>query len=282
MFIKKYIKEPFEYAMSDWKKILIGGIFGMVYLLPTKLLGVIIQSQNINLRAEEYLSIDLIMSIIGVYAIIIILSIVFKSIQYGYYMKVAKNTIESYDNTNNTNNNLPEWEELGNIFKTGILYFIGSILLALVVFLPFIAIAGLIGYGIYITAGVVLLMPYWFVAIGLYFILAIVYMLYFYLASVNFAKKGFKGFFEFKKVIGLMSLKYVALVILMMIILVTLSFIASLPSLILNFSGIMLDNNGLLLIISAIICSILVSIVSFFSSVALYRSLSIYYSEKTR
>jgi hypothetical protein len=275
MFVEKYIKEPIKYAMSDWKKIFVGGVFGMMYILPSQVLSVILQANNYiqNLESSAGFNSPIMLKLLGAYALIMLLSIIFGSLQYGYYMKLAKNTVESYDTP------LPEWEGWYNLFKNGILFYIGSILLALIVFIPFIILASIIGYGIWLVGGIPALMIYFFIVLGAYLLIILPYMFYFYLASVNFANVGFKGFFEFKKVIELMSLKYLVLVILMGIFVMTMTFIASLPGMVMKFIGVMAHNMPIL-IISAIITSILMSFAGFFASVVLYRSISTYYKEK--
>ena len=275
MFVEKYIKEPIKYAMSDWKKIFVGGVFGLMYILPSQVLSAILQANNHiqNLESSAGFNDSIMLRLLGVYALIMLLSVIFGSLQYGYYMKLAKNTVESY------NTLLPEWEGWYDIFKKGILFYIGSILLALIVFVPFIILASIIGYGIWLVGGIPILIIYFFAVLVAYLLITLLYMFYFYLASVNFANVGFKGFFEFKKVIELMSLKYLALVILMGIFVIAMTFIASLPGMIMKFIGVMAHNTPIL-IISAIITSILMSFAGFFASVVLYRSISTYYKEK--
>ena len=99
MFVEKYIKEPIKYAMSDWKKIFVGGVFGMMYILPSQVLSVILQANNYiqNLESSAGFNSPIMLRLLGVYALIMLLSIIFGSLQYGYYMKLAKNTVESYD-----------------------------------------------------------------------------------------------------------------------------------------------------------------------------------------
>ena len=275
MFVEKYIKEPIKYAMSDWKKIFVGGVFGLMYILPSQVLSAILQANNHiqNLESSAGFNDSIMLRLLGVYALIMLLSVIFGSLQYGYYMKLAKNTVESY------NTLLPEWEGWYDIFKKGILFYIGSILLALIVFVPFIILASMIGYGIWLVGGIPILIIYFFAVLVAYLLITLLYMFYFYLASVNFANVGFKGFFEFKKVIELMSLKYLALVILMGIFVIAMTFIASLPGMIMKFIGVMAHNTPIL-IISAIITSILMSFAGFFASVVLYRSISTYYKER--
>ncbi len=276
MFVEKYIKEPFNYAMSDWKKIFVGGVFGLIYMLPTQLLNAILQTNNYiqYMESSTGSDISLLISLLGMFGLIVILSIIFGSFQYGYYMKLAKYTVEYGEDAK-----LPEWEDWKNLFKKGILFYIGSLLLALIVFLPFIIIASIIGYVIFLVGGIPILIIYFFTALGIYLLISLIYMFYFYLASVNFANVGFKGFFEFKKIINLFSLKYILLVIILLIIMMVLSFIASLPSLIINI-GVVLSNNMALSLVSAVIDAVLMSFVGFFTSVVIYRSISKYYKEK--
>lgn len=276
MFVEKYIEEPFKYAMSDWKKIFVGGVFGLIYMLPSQLLNAILQMGDYtqNMVSSSNYDITLLISLFAVFGLIIILSIIFGSFQYGYYMKLAKDTVEYGEDAK-----LPEWEGWKNLFKKGIMFYIGSLLLALIVFLPFIIIASIVGYVIFLVGGIPVLIIYFFIALGIYLLVSLIYMFYFYLASVNFANVGFKGFFEFKKIINLFSLKYVLLIIILLIIMMVLSFIASLPSLIINL-GTVLSNNMALSIVSAVIDAVLMSFVGFFTSVVIYRSISKYYKEK--
>ena len=276
MFVEKYIKEPFNYAMSDWKKIFVGGVFGLIYMLPTQLLNAILQTNNYiqYMESSTGSDISLLISLLGIFGFNVILSIIFGSFQYGYYMKLAKDTVEYGEDAK-----LPEWEDWKNLFKKGIMFYIGSLLLALIVFLPFIIIASIIGYVIFLVGEIPILIIYFFTALGIYLLISLIYMFYFYLASVNFANVGFKGFFEFKKIINLFSLKYILLVIILLIIMMVLSFIASLPSLIINI-GVVLSNNMALSLVSAVIDAVLMSFVGFFTSVVIYRSISKYYKEK--
>ena len=42
MFIERYFKEPIKYAISDWKKIFVGGVFGLIFYISIDLLSLIL------------------------------------------------------------------------------------------------------------------------------------------------------------------------------------------------------------------------------------------------
>ncbi len=262
--------------MSDWKKIFVGGVLGLIYMLPSQIINALFQTgyyfNNINSLKFNYY---ILIWTFGAFLLIVLLSIIFGSFRVGYYIRLAKNTVIHNDNE------LPEWENWGDLFKKGILYYVGSILIIMIIFIPITVILMLIGYAIYINSGgnFSTNLIYIFIALGIYLLAIIFYVLYIFLAAINYANVGFSGFFEFKKIIDLMSLKYILLIIILTIINMVLSFIASLPSIIINF-GALISNNMTLIIGSAIIDTILMSFIGFFISVAIYRSISIYYKEK--
>jgi hypothetical protein len=276
MFVEKYIIGPFKYAMSDWKKIFVGGVLGLIYILPSQLLNAILQTDNyihsLESTTPDY---SIVLTIFGAFGLIILASIIFGSLQFGYYMSIARNTVKFDDNQ------LPEWENWKELFKDGILYYIGSMLLALVIFIPFILLISIIGYGIYLAVGIPGLIIYIFLAIAIYMLLSLIYLFYLYLASINYANTDFMGFFEFKKILNLMSVKYIVLVIILFIINFIIAMLISIPSIVLNVVSVLSGDNIALLVISAVVNSILASFVGFFMMVFIFRSISIYYKEKT-
>jgi len=135
MFIERYFKEPIKYAMSDWKKIFVGGVFGLILYISIDLLGLILPDFSLfyQLSTVE----QIITVILGILAL---LGLILSIIQTGYFIKIAKNTIEWDDN-------LPKWENFKDLFIKGIKYAVGMILLGIIIFaIPTIV----LGIGIYL------------------------------------------------------------------------------------------------------------------------------------
>jgi len=144
----------------------------------------------------------------------------------GYYIAVIKNTLKGLDT-------LPNWSNLGEIVKDGILYFFALFILILIlIILPTILIFMIVSF---LTAGVDISYPtlegdieylmytYFFnlllgflllTIVLIYDVLAVtIFFIYVPLATVNFAKKGFPGFFEVVGVLKKISLDYVVMLV---------------------------------------------------------------------
>jgi hypothetical protein len=224
--------------------------------------------------------------------ILALLGLILLIIQTGYFIKIAKNTVEGDDN-------LPKWENFKDLFIKGIKYAVGMILLGIIIFaIPTIV----LGIGIYLyisfvheLSGASVNMPYnlppigapeplvWITfifAILLYVVGFVVYTIYEPLATVNFAKKGFRGFFEFNYILKLMSLEYLLLVILYNI---GMFVIISAIAMIFAMFGIIFDvvlSNIVIYETLNVIGDSIIAFISFFIYVIFYKSFSNYYVDK--
>ena len=286
MFIERYFKEPIKYAISDWKKIFVGGTFGLIFYISTDLLSLILPDFSLfyQLSTME----QIIAVILGILAL---LGLILLIIQTGYFIKIAKNTIEGDDN-------LPKWENFKDLFLKGIKYAVGMILLGIIIFaIPTIV----LGIGIYLyipfiqnlsgVSGIIFNLPpigvpeplVWITfifAILLYIVGFVIYTLYEPLATVNFAKKGFRGFFEFNYILKLMSLEYLLLVITYNVgIFIIISAIGVVFT-IFRFIFDMVLPNIVIYETLGIIWDSMSAFISFFIYVIFYKSFSNYYVDK--
>ncbi|WP_292460101.1 DUF4013 domain-containing protein [Methanothermococcus sp.] len=278
---ERYIKEPFKYATSDWKKIFVGGVLNIIAILPLELLsamiGVISYSGS---RFGTYTpSIEGLTTMIAIFVVLSLFTIIISIILMGYYITISKNTIESIDT-------LPEWENFGTFIKNGFLYYVALLIFGFVVIgLPIILMSALLFIPVY--NHISNYHPNMNIIIGLLLfilvicILAILAILYIPLATVNFAKKGFEGFFEFKYILKLISLKYIVLLILLWLIFVVISALINLPAMVLSILS-ELSYNTTMLYISKVLYAITGGFTSFFLSVIYYRSISNYYVDKLK
>ncbi|AEH06222.1 DUF4013 domain-containing protein [Methanothermococcus okinawensis] len=281
MFVDKYIKEPFEYAMSDWKKIFVGGVLGIIGILPFNLFSAVMDGFNHRFGTSAP-SISSLTPIIALFIVASLFTIIISIILTGYYIKVSKHTLNSI-------NILPEWENFGALIKDGFIYYIAMLILALIVVgIPVVLMAILF----VATGWVSIANPQYlagmpnssviagiFLFIAILFILFIILAIYTPLATVNFAKKGFEGVFEFKQIFKLMSVKYIILLILLWIIFLIIQIILNLPATILSIWYI-LSPNFIVLYSSAVLSAIIKGFLSFFLGVVFYKSISNYYVDR--
>ena len=284
MFVKRYIKEPFKYAMSDWKKIFVGGVFGIIGYLPLNTLNIFLYSMGDSLNMDaSHLPIILISFAIKIFAILLLLII--SIIQMGYYIKISKNTVESI-------NILPEWENFRALIKNGLMYYIASTILGLGVIGISISIMALVGalivaiillvIGNAITMTTMLIVGgYGILCIFILIILSILVSIYTPLAMVNLAKKGFMGFFEFKYILKLISFEYILMLIVLGIVLIIILIITNIPYIILT-SMPESYNNMLLLYLSEMINTITTGFITFFLAVIFYKAVSNYYVDRIK
>jgi len=239
-FLEKYLKEPFRYATSDWTKILIGSslLFFIIFIsLASSLL-------------------------LGPYAMIFIIIpvLIVSMLLTGYYIGVIKNTLNGIDT-------LPDWSNYMEFTKDGILYYIALTIISLIVYLP--AILFLI-VGIFFTAGfeiltsgdllsiIMSLSVFVIITVLYYMVASIALAIYTPLATVNFAKKGFSGFFEFFNILKKISLEYILMLILYFIVYSIVGVVSIIP-----FIGILIYG-----------------IISFPIDVIFHRAIAKYYLEK--
>jgi len=161
----------------------------------------------------------------SVFLLILLINLFVRIVVLGYYIGVIKNTLKGFDT-------LPNWSNIGEIVKDGILYFLALFILTILVFFPAILLSKIgssltMGGDIsYHTLGDInYLYTYLFNFLSSFLILTVVliYMVmaatilwvYLPLATVNFAKKGFLGLFEVVEILKKkISLGYIVMLIL--------------------------------------------------------------------
>jgi len=193
----------------------------------------------------------------------------------GYYIGVIKNTLEGL-------NTLPNWSNFGEIVKDGILYFLALFILTILVFFPAILISTIgssltIGGDIsYLTvAGDISYLYTYLLSSFLLLTVVLIYMImattilwvYLPLATVNFAKKGFFGFFEVVDILKKkISLGYITILILYSIVYFTVVLI--------------LWVIGIIPVIGTAISNVYFYIFSVIYSIAFFRAVTKYFMEK--
>ncbi|ENN95642.1 hypothetical protein J422_06733 [Methanocaldococcus villosus KIN24-T80] len=261
--IGDYIKDSYNYIKNNFSKFLIGGILSLISGI---FLGVM--TFFISYLGNLY-DISRVVFLIPIFIImfIILLTIIF--IISGYYVRVMKNTVE--------NKEAPDWDNIWELFVSGLLYTVGMLILSIIfLIIPFIIILMAILFinintklsVLTIILGLLLFIP---------FILCLT--LYQPLASVNFSVNGFFGFFEFRKIFKLMSLKYVLLLIVVFIISFIVNLIISIPFIILKIVF-LIANSDISFMIADILESTVSLFVSFFLGIFSYRCYSLYYKDK--
>jgi len=268
-FLEKYLIEPFKYATSDWLKVLI------VILL----LGIPIVIISISLIAYIKLNFSTFILTLGIGLLFFIITSMAIT---GYYIGVVKNTLKGLDT-------LPDWSNFIEILKDGVLYTVALFILILLAYLPAIL---LLIIGIFFTGAIATVDSFghsdlWTIITSLlaYILVLLLYMLvvsialkiYVPLATVNFAKKGFSGFFKFSDVLKKISFEYILILLLYFVINFIFNFILETIA---NIIVPMLD-----IFISIIVISIYImcnTIISFIFEIMSYRAVTKYYLEREK
>ncbi|XRO75972.1 DUF4013 domain-containing protein [Methanocaldococcus sp. 28A] len=271
--IEEYIKDAFEYSYSDIKNFIVGGLL----LSISTVIGVIF-----DIYLLKYINLYSFMADISkifvLFILVILILLIIGIITSGYLVRVMKTTVEG-------SNILPNWDNIVELFIKGVLYTIGSTILAIIFFIipiilivlgVFLLIKSPIGFAISMLGFIILLIS------------GIAFFFYSLLAEVNFSIKGFFGFFEFKKIFKMISLKYIVLVILVFIISVIINIIVSLPFVILSI--ILAPHNMIYsysaytvspsIVILQLIEGIIKGFVAFFIMIFIGRAVALYYKDK--
>ena len=208
-FLKKYITEPLRYTFSDGVKL----FTGILLLVFNDIVSLLLFLMFIKMG----FSVLILILLVNLFVHIVVL---------GYYIAVIKNTLEGLDT-------LPDWSNLGEIVKDGILYFFALFILVALMSFPAILISMI---GSFLTTGVDISYPtlegdieylmynyYFFNLLSGFLLLTIVLIydvlaatilwVYVPLATVNFAKKGFFGFFEVVDIFKKISLGYIVMLV---------------------------------------------------------------------
>uniref|UniRef100_A9ABA4 Uncharacterized protein n=1 Tax=Methanococcus maripaludis (strain C6 / ATCC BAA-1332) TaxID=444158 RepID=A9ABA4_METM6 len=185
MFFEKYIKEPLQYSLSDYSKVLKGGIiFGMGLLLS--LLGIILFLQYFNIYS--YLSVFPENFILPVAVLSLIMGLILFIVLDGYLLNVLKLSIKK-------SSDLPEWNNYIELFKTGFLFSMGLIIISSI---------GPILQNLIRSFDMNL------VLFLLSMSLKILASLYVPLSAVNYAQEGrLASFFDFPKIFKMISREYI-------------------------------------------------------------------------
>jgi len=292
-FIENYLVEPFKYVTSDRLKVLVGG--SLLFF---------------NIVVDWMLLI-----LLGPFSLILIpgITLIFTVIIVGYSIGIIKNTLKGIDTLPDWRNfteivkdgvlytvalfilnlvlYLPaillliigSFDTLGElvghysggILIDGVLYIGTLFILNLVIYLP---ITLLLTVGLFSTLGG--LTGYLTYLLPLYMLMAlIVLLIYVPLATVNFAKKGFSGFFKVFDVLKKISLEYIG------ILLYTLLGIVAVIIFILIFVNIFapllyfIYPLGVLILLSVIL---MVTIMDFILWVISFRAVTKYYLERDK
>jgi len=268
-FLEKYLIEPFKYATSDRLKVLI------VILL----LGIPIVIISISLIAYIKLNFSTFILTLGIGLLFFIITSMAIT---GYYIGVVKNTLKGLDT-------LPDWSNFIEILKDGVLYTVALFILILLAYLPAIL---LLIIGIFFTGAIATvdsfghsdlwtiitsLLAYILVLLLYILVVSIAFKIYVPLATINFAKKGFSGFFKFSDVLKKISFEYILILLLYFVINFIFNFILETIA---NIIVPMLD-----IFISIIVISIYImcnTIISFIFEIMTYRAVTKYYLEREK
>ena len=271
-FIEKYLIEPFKYATSDWLKVLV-----VILLLSIPMV-------VIFLSFIAYMKLDFFTFILTLGIGLLLLIIVSIPIT-GYYIGVVKNTLKGLDT-------LPDWSNFVEILKDGILYIVALFILVLLAYLPVILllIIGIFFTGTIATADsfvhgnpwtiITSLLVYIVVLLLYVLVVSIALKIYIPLATVNFAKKGFFGFFKFSDVLKKVSLEYILILLLYFVINFIFNFILETT---INTINIIVSMMNIFIFITVIPIYIACSTVVFFIiEIMSYRAVTKYYLERER
>ncbi|MBP2143123.1 hypothetical protein J2127_000264 [Methanococcus voltae] len=215
-----YIINPLKYAISNIKALLIFAILEFIPLAMFLIMLVTIVTPFISKSAVDMgqmspESFVMLMFSLGVGFVIflffgIIIDLIISIFLNGYIMKILSTTIQGEQK-------LPDWENWKELFSKGFVFFIGSVILSIVFFLLNLGFEIIDYMGTFLLAysdiGIFAL----FVSLIVLFfklILSIIQAIYTPLALSNYAHtEEFKAFFEVKKIVKMMSLKWLAILI---------------------------------------------------------------------
>ncbi|ACV24075.1 DUF4013 domain-containing protein [Methanocaldococcus fervens] len=267
-----YIIESFKYAFSDIKKGIVGGLLLSISEVFSILFSVFMIATDVSSNIPNF---EILTSLLTVMAVGFLISLIIGFIIDGYYVRVMKTTVEGF-------NNLPEWNNFADLFVKGILYVIGSLILAVVflivpIILLFVSI-------LLATQSNSIGLAFLIISFVIFGILLIALIFYLPLAEVNFSVKGFLGFFEFKKIFKLMSVKYVLLVIVVTIIVLIIGLIASAPFMLMEIltNPNVPHHNAVIpptLLAIQLISAIVSGFIGFFMSLFSKRAIALYYKD---
>ncbi|MCS3900622.1 DUF4013 domain-containing protein [Methanococcus voltae] len=263
-FADDYIVNPLKYSLSNIKALL---IFTALGFIPLVLLLVIVLTTGISILSKygsdmgsmtPETTFSLIMALGIGFIIWLVISILISLATNGYIVKLIKTSIAGEQV-------LPNWEKWGDLLSKGLILTIGSIIMSLI----FLAIHTLVS------------MPFNYLEIPviagiLTTIINIFQMLYIPLAVSNYSyTEEFTAFFKVKEICKMMSLKWLAILIVVSII----SLIVLIPTFLLGMGFILslvggsFEMGAIVGIITVLVASLSYSIISFYA----YRCYATYY-----
>ncbi|EHP86462.1 DUF4013 domain-containing protein [Methanotorris formicicus] len=197
MFFEDYIIEPLKYALSDTKKLFVGGVLSLVgmvsilfgvFLVILGIMPTIMPEDIIHLKVFGMTGVIL----GGAFSLIGFLCLLAIS---GYYMQIIKYTLED-------KNELPEWENFLHMVKKGFLYAVGISILTILINIPSYLFTLVSAYNDSLIVSII--------GDVISIICSLIAWLIIPLATVNFvAKDRFFAFFYFREIIKMMSFEYV-------------------------------------------------------------------------
>ncbi|MCS3900623.1 DUF4013 domain-containing protein [Methanococcus voltae] len=259
-----YVINPLKYAISNIKALLIYTALGFI---PLALLLIMVLTTGISILSKygsdiSSMTPDSVLSLIttlGIGFIIwLVITILVSLATNGYIVKLVKTSVEGEQI-------LPNWENWSDLLLKGLILIIGSFLIAL----------------IFSAISAILSMPFDYLEIPmiagiLTAIVAIFQMLYTPLAVSNYSyTEEFMAFFRVKEIYNMMSLKWLAIIIVVAIVSIILMIptFALVAGFILSLVGGNFEMGAVIGTIAAILAALSSSIISFYG----YRCYATYY-----
>jgi len=268
MFFQNYIIEPLKYGLSDFSKLLKGGIFyGLgILLLFSGIFMAIYPYMGMNFQLSItsgnllFGLISLVMSIIAAGLLIIV---------NGYILKLIKVSIEQ-------STELPEWTNYGKMLKEGFVFSLGVAVIAI--------------FGIILQNAITFIGNGNLVLVLISILVQVIVSLYIPLSTVNYAKEGnFGAFFDISKILKKMSIEYIGVILVVSIISTILVIIPMVLVMIpimaflgpMGFMGqrTIFAATPILLVVS-MFAFIVFSIVTFYTAIYSYRAYTNYFISK--
>ncbi|WP_457611788.1 DUF4013 domain-containing protein [Methanocaldococcus sp.] len=262
--IKEILVDSFNYIKNNFKTLSIGAIiYGIIGAIWGVLEGFIYYYSHHN---ADLMSLTLIV----LFIIIFLITIFIGFIVAGYYVRVMRVTV-------NNSNKAPDWDDIGGLFVDGLLLTFGIITLFIIFLIVPILFFVLGAITLVFGIGII------FIILGLIFLIVALILSYLYnpLAQVNFAVKGFKGFFEFKRIFSLMkSLDYILLMIALFIISIGVGIVITIITFPITLITIIAKNLYIYILLYSLVY-LIQFFISYYLSIFIIRAVSLYYRERS-
>jgi len=269
--IESYLKDAYNYIIFNFKKLCVGGLISATV---GAMGGAWVGFMQLFIEKTNTDSFYFITSLMIYIAIILLIGLVVSTLISGYYVRVMRTTVEGLDEA-------PNWDNIRYLLVKGILYLFGDFILV-IAFLLIPAIVFVLGMFMMHFNNMLGM------AVMLFSVLLIIlfsFALWFYskLAEVNYSVKGFFGFFEFREIFKMISLKYVILLNVIAIIGIVISLIIVIPLDIVGaFLEILAYNNknvAVVYIVIKILSYALSAFIDFYLAIFSIRAVALYYKD---